>query len=71
MCTAALAVGSPTISHKCKLRIPRYPYLVLNSPFAYIVKVLALVLRVEVWEGRGAVLIEPDLAENPRVGVTH
>lgn len=28
-------------------------------------------LRVEIWECGGALLIEPDLTENPGVGVTH
>lgn len=46
-------------------------YLVLNCPFANIIEVLALVLGVEIREGRGAVLVEPDLAENPGVGITH
>lgn len=49
----------------------RLSYLVLDSPFADITKVLALVFGVEIWERRRALLIEPDLAENTGVSVAH
>lgn len=41
------------------------------SPFANIIKVLALVFGVEIRERRRALPIEPDLAENTGVSVTH
>lgn len=59
-------MGSVTIMYKRRLS-----YLVLDSPFADITKVLALVFGVEIWERRRALLIEPDLAENTGVSVAH
>lgn len=42
-----------------------------DSPFADIIKVFALVFGVEIRERRRALPIEPDLAENTGVSVTH
>lgn len=68
---AESTICSPTIAYISENQGQGLSYLVLNGPFAYIVKVLALVLGVEIRERRGALLIEPDLAEYPGVGIAH
>lgn len=67
----ALVINSRTVHTLVAFLGQRSPYLVLNCPSAYIFKVLAFVLRVEIWECRRALLIEPDLTQNPGVGVAH
>lgn len=65
-------VSHGLIDHRIQLwTLGAGSYLVFDSPSADIVKVLALVFGIEIRERRGALLIEPDLAENTGVGVTH
>lgn len=69
--TVALVIGSLKVHSLVAFLGQRSPYLVLNCPSANILKILAFVLRVEIWECRGVLLIEPDLTEDPGVGVAH